>query len=61
MKHFNVFFWKIKSAGIINLLFRLPFLVFKNHFFNTGISVKNPYIWGDKFQKLKVKWILFST
>jgi hypothetical protein len=30
-------------------------------FRNTKISKDFPYIWGEKFQKLKVKWTLFST
>jgi hypothetical protein len=28
---------------------------------NAKILQEIPYIWGEKFQKLKVKWILFST
>lgn len=28
---------------------------------NAAISLKISYFWGEKFQKLKVKWILFST
>jgi len=30
-------------------------------FADTEISAEISYFWGEKFQKLKVKWILFST
>lgn len=39
---------KAKTALIYFRLFR--FWVFKNHSFNTNISAKNPYIWGENFK-----------